>query len=157
MQYKIIDYRWKKIQIEESYQVFDLQHLQEIEHDENLDLFEKLIQDAVAQGWKPLGAPVFTEGWCKMDTGQPRRMYQAMVFYENSAEKTSHNSTVPAVDVLDESAVITPSIVLPKLIPHPPSTKRVANRSSSAHINLKSPRTTRSERLRQEYLKLHTT
>jgi hypothetical protein len=156
MQYKIIDHRWQKIHIDEYIlrnKGFD--SLQEIEHNENLDIFEKLVQECVSEGWTPLGAPIFTEGWCKQDSGLPRRMYQAMVLHNSStSEKKELDKTIG----LDESDTITSSYtstkLLPTLVPHPPLTKRF-NRSSSSQkqINLKSPRTTRSEKLRQEFLK----
>ena len=160
MQYKIIDHRWQKLQMDEyalRHQGFDLAHLLEIEHNENLDLFEKQIQESIAEGWTPLGAPIFTEGWCKMDSGLPRRMYQAMVLHNNlnlderAKDRTKEYSKMEMM--LDEPKTMTSPIILPKLVPHPPSTKRNARSSSSSQINLKSPRTTRAERLRQEFMK----
>jgi hypothetical protein len=150
MQYKIIDHRWQKLQIDEHIirtHGYDLENVMEIEHNENLDLFEKLIQESIAEGWTPLGAPIFTEGSYKMDC---RRMYQALTKPDEKEVSVVHSTS-------DESTTITSgSTVFPKLVPHPPSRRRVNSSSNTnSNINMKSPRMTRSERLRQEYLKLH--
>jgi len=150
MQYKIIDHRWQTLQIDENTirtHRYDLANLMEIEHNENLDLFEKMIQECVAEGWTPLGAPIFSEDWYKMDC---RRMYQALTKSDEKELLVADNTNRSMSDEIEP--ITSASIVLPKLIPHPPSRRRI-NTSSSVNINMKSPRMTRSERLRQEYLK----
>jgi len=143
MQYKIIDHKWQKIQLDEyilRQHGYDLQQLNEIEHNENIDLFEKQIQEMISEGWVPIGAPIFTDGWCKPDSAIPKRMYQAMILEE---KEDSKRSKMKEIEICD-----TP-ISLPKLQPSQPTVKR----QKSSHFNMKSPRTTRAERLKTEFMK----
>jgi len=150
MHYKIIDHKWQKLLIDEytmRQHGFDLQHLLEIEHNENIDLFEKQIQESIVEGWVPLGAPIFTDGWCKSDTGISKRMYQAMILEEKDEPRKLKMKTEKEIEKEDTQNV--PVTLLPKLCPRPPTIKR----QNSSQINLKSPRTTRAERLRQEFMR----
>ena len=95
MQYKILDYKWKKIQITEEliqdYPSMTIATTAEFEHNENMDTFEQAVQTAMYEGWEPLGTPQFIDGWIN---GSTKRILQPMVYKE---EIIINRETVPTV------------------------------------------------------------
>ncbi len=96
MQYKILDYKWKKIQITEEliqdYQSITIASAGEIEHNQNIDTFEQAVQAAICEGWEPLGPPQFIDGWIN---GSTKRILQPMICKDDVTNREPLVPTTP--------------------------------------------------------------
>jgi hypothetical protein len=62
MEYTTVYCEWKEKICNES--IKSRLHYQE-EYEENMVRFENLVQEALDEGWRPLGAPTFSRRWIK--------------------------------------------------------------------------------------------